>query len=237
MKILYEDRKLIVLIKPFGIEAQAGRKLEKDMVSEIKNYLSGGTGEPYLGVVHRLDRPVEGIMVFAKDKKSAAALSESFRERKTIKRYMAVICGKPPKETAVLKQYIKKDPLKHRALVFENRMEGTKEALLKYIFSESRRVGDMVLSKLYIELMTGRFHQIRAQLSHCGMPIWGDGKYAEKKYREYSDFYRGRDCIALSCTYLAFPYPGTNKKMEFSYTPQGEVWKAFENAEVILNGK
>lgn len=224
MKILYEDGEIIVVIKPAGMDAQSSRGLEKDMVSELKNHLAVSNREPYLGIVHRLDKPVEGIMVFAKSKKAAAVLSRDFQGQDIKKRYLALVHGCPSRKEGELFHFIRRNAVLQKAEIFEQKEKDAKDALLSYKLLDTKKRDSLVLSILEIELFTGRFHQIRAQLAYCGMPIWGDKKYHPDFAREEK-----RRGIGLAAVGLEFSHSKSGKRLVFSYTPEGEIWNFSEN--------
>ena len=187
MEILYEDAQILVVVKPPGMESQAARRLEPDMVSELKNYLrlstelspEGSTGgEPYLGIIHRLDRPVGGVMVYARTKQAAAALSRQVKEREMEKTYRAVICGKPVDIVGNFVDYLLKDGKNNLAAVVDKSVPGAKRASLSYRVLAERNLEEGfwtgAVSLVQIRLETGRHHQIRAQFASRGLPLWGE---------------------------------------------------------------
>lgn len=191
--VLYEDEELIVAVKPAGYESQTARRFAPDMVSEIKKYLvinklcTAGR-EPYVAVVHRLDKPVSGVMVYARTKDAAAALSRQVRDGRMHKTYHAVVCGKPEKEVDNYVDYLKKSVDKNTSVVVDKGITGAKRAELSYRVIDVRdegtdgaqdggEHGDGLLSLLEVDLKTGRHHQIRVQLAAHGTPVWGDTKY------------------------------------------------------------
>lgn len=176
MKILYEDNDVMVVIKPSGVESQSARALSKDMVSLIKNYLYDGKKEPYVGVVHRLDKPVSGVMVFAKNKEAAANLSKQVAQRKIKKWYRAIVYADVKDEYMELSDYIIKDNNANISKIVKKGTENAKIAQLALKVLK-RKILCEKTTLVEIELKTGRHHQIRAQLSYHGMPIVGDRKY------------------------------------------------------------
>lgn len=182
LKILYEDNHLIAVFKPAGVLVQGdkpvGERSEPTLMDEVKEYLKAKYKKPgnvFLGLVHRLDRPVSGIVLFAKTSKGAARISKQIRERETKKIYHAVIEGRINPTSGTLKHFLKKDEEKRIAIISK---EGEGDyAELDY---ETIKSGE-TRSLLKINLKTGRFHQIRIQLSTAGHPIVGDKKYSAKE--------------------------------------------------------
>lgn len=213
MQIVYEDDNIIVVFKDAGEPAQTSKGSVPDLVSKIKVHLVkdiGIKGDPYVGVIHRLDQPVSGLLVFAKDKTSAAVLSRQIQTDLMNKIYTATVEGVlPEKSAAVLTDYMYKDTKDSKAIIADPKTSDSnkdiKKAELSYeVLSSDTESGT---SKLKISLKTGRFHQIRAQLSNIGYPITGDVKYGAKKTSEKG--------IGLTACELDFMHPKTKKKMHF----------------------
>lgn len=221
LTILHEDDSIIVIHKPRGLAVQSAKSYEKDVVSLLKEYLGNNRltskgqrkEEPYVGVIHRLDQPVEGIVVFAKNKNAAANLSKQVQGDSMNKHYTALVEGKPDGSGKTeLRNLIYKDSKAGKAVIVnENRdtfnMESAKakEAVLKYNILEYKKQEDV--TAVEVELITGRFHQIRAQFSAMGHPVVGDRRYGSSKV-----FSGG---IALTADRLTFVHPKTGKKTEF----------------------
>lgn len=220
-RILYEDKEIIVCHKPAGIATQTGQTRQKDMVSEIKNYLKSN---PYLGVVHRLDQPVEGILVFAKTPFAAKELSRQLTGNLLHKQYDAVVLGEGFPESRELVDYLKKKAETNRSEITNMGESGAKKAILR------AKTLDMNLQKnialLEITLLTGRHHQIRVQLSGAGYPILGDKKYGTEKSIQKS-LELGVDHVALCACRLELLHPKTKKKLEFSVKPEGRIFQEF----------
>lgn len=222
LNILYEDDQIIVVEKPVGIESQSNRTFEPDMVSEVKkhiNSLSPKKGEPYVGVIHRLDKPVGGILVFGKTKEAAGALSKQVSGHQMEKKYLAVICGKPVDNFGTYVDYLWKDGKNNISKIVDKGITDAKRAELSYRVLEEQE-GPLCLVE--IDLKTGRHHQIRVQFSGHGTPLLGD-----LKYNPAGPKVAGQRNVALCAWKLAFTHPGNKKKMEFTVKPQGTIFNKF----------
>ncbi len=232
-KIIYEDTNILVCYKPAGLAAQTSRIGQQDMVSELKNYLAS----PYLGIIHRLDQPVEGLLVFAKDKKSAAKLTASLADGGLNKKYYAVVCGTPDREEAELVDYLAKDEISGSAVI-RAASAGGKKAVLRYSVVEKSSTPSPI-ALLDIHIKTGRFHQIRAQMAHAGLPLLGDARYGNDASKELSRELGVRN-VALCAYHIAFRHPATGKPMEFTVEPSGirniEISHTTRNEEIRGKG-
>lgn len=221
-KIVHEDRDILVCHKPAGLAVESAAIGRMDMVSELKNYLKS----PYLGVVHRLDQPVEGLLVFTKNPKAAAALSKQLQQNTLNKEYFAAVCGKPNAESAKLVDYLQKDNKTRTAKVAQKGAADAKEAILTYQVLETMEKEGASISLLRVNIKTGRFHQIRAQLSHAGMPILGDQKYGNEASLELSKKV-GAINVALCACSLEFKHPASGQKLSFEIKPESGVFGLF----------
>ena len=204
LKIIYEDNHLISLVKPCGVPVQKDSSNDEDLQSVIKNYLKKKYSKPgnvFLAIVHRLDRPVGGVMVFAKTSKAASRLSDQIRKGLWKKEYIAVAAGVPEKNEGILEDFLLKNETENTVRVVAKGTEGSKKALLNYKVLKT----DGSRSMLGIDLKTGRSHQIRVQLSNLGMPIVNDHKYNP-------DHERGKD-IALWSNKLVIIHPVSGEKL------------------------
>ena len=204
MKILYEDNHIIVVVKECNVPVQEDSSKDIDMLTMIKRYLKekyNKAGNVYLGLVHRLDRPVGGVMVFAKTSKAASRLSNEIRLGKVEKKYIALVHNKT-KDKDILKDKLIKDEKTHMSYVNDL----GKESILEYNLLNYKNN----MSLLEINLITGRHHQIRVQLSHHGYPIYGDQKYGIDK--------EGIQ-IHLWAYKLKFKHPVKDEIMDFTYYP------------------
>lgn len=227
LEILYEDKHILVVWKPAGLDSQSSRGIGADMVSQIQQHihkLSPKTKIPYVGVIHRLDKPVSGILVYAKEKKAAAVLSSQLSDGTMDKQYLAVLCGKVDKIVDKYVDYLLKDGKNNLSRIVDMGISGAKRAELEYRalkWTQTEEGGFLTLVE--ITLKTGRHHQIRVQMAGHGLPLWGDRKYNPA----FSEMGRGAESIALSAYRLAFLHPVSGKHMEFCRMPEGEVFRRF----------
>lgn len=231
--ILAEDKEILVCHKPVGFAVQSGRVGEADMVSELKNYLAAGGKSPYLGVIHRLDQPVSGIVVFAKTPKAAAELSRQASgeeaDRKRLcdgmrKEYRALaylenaaIAQKLPLpgESCFLEDYLLKDNGQNTSRVVPEDTEGAKKAVLELTTEKIIYPGTFPgFAEVRVRLYTGRHHQIRVQCANAGFPLLGDTRYGTLASRQFSMKKRIRS-VALCACRLEFTHPISKKWMEF----------------------
>lgn len=243
-RILYEDTELIVCHKPAGIATQTARVGQRDMVSETVTYLASKEKknpsakdkkpigqQPYVGVVHRLDQPVEGILVFARNKETAAGLSRQITEEQMEKDYYAVVCGQDIPEEGELVDYLVKDGRTNLSKAVNKEVQGAKEARLRFRILQIRQMefSEGISQKIAlakIRLQTGRHHQIRIQMANKGLSLLGDRKYADVQTVRLSE-QLGIKEIALCAGRLAFMHPATGKKMVFSVMPEGKGFQEF----------
>lgn len=226
LNIFYEDQELIVVKKPVGMESQETHSFSPDLVSEIKkhiHHLSTKKEEPYVGVIHRLDKPVGGIMVYAKTKEAASLLSRQIKENQMQKMYMAVVCGKPVDNVDNFVDYLLKDTGKNMSRIVEKGISGAKRAELRYQVVDTFKEEEL-LTLVKIWLITGRHHQIRVQFAGRGMPLWGDHRYNPK--------FAGQKSIALSACELSFFHPKTKKPLTFQMEPEGEIFQRFFKKQI-----
>lgn len=214
--MLYEDNHLLVVIKAPGVPSQADRTGDPDMLSLLKADLKqrhGKPGDVFLGLVHRLDRPVGGVMVFAKTSKAASRLSEQMRNRTFRKVYLARVHGCPERTEGNLENELIKDPRTNTVRLAQASEPGAKAARLFYRVEKS--MADISLVR--IELHTGRPHQIRVQMAAIGCPLVGDRKYGiSPKGAE-------KTAIALWSHELYFKHPTRDEELHFTATPP-EAW-------------
>ncbi len=242
-EIVYEDSDILVVYKPAGIATQAAGLLQTDVVSELKNYLMANhkgekPKEPYLGLIHRLDQPVEGILVFAKTPQAAALLSRQAAERALTKEYLAVVLAEEEKvkqaEKITLTDFLIKDGRNNLSRVGKACDQNAKKAVLSYEVVKTNEIsgpgrsnrpngsGSAVTALLRIHLQTGRHHQIRVQLANAGMPLLGDFKYGSADSQNLSRELGVKD-VALCAHRLSFKHPKTGKTEEFTVLPKRPV--------------
>ena len=237
--ILYEDKDILVCHKPAGLAVQNARVGNMDMESLLKNYIAQKVpGKmPYLGIIHRLDQPVEGVLVFAKEKKSAAVLTKQLSAGTLNKQYYAVLCGYPDASEGELVDYLRKEGSVAVAVTGrEMNFPDAKIAKLHYsILEKINQPMPLALADVCIE--TGRFHQIRVQFAHAGWPLLGDTKYGNTTVAGTagSPAYRG---VALCAYSLDFTHPGNGKKMSFRVKPRNPAFEKFTKipSEDIFEG-
>lgn len=208
LKVLYKDGDIAVIVKPFGVLSQKDAKGEMGVVEILSRQL-GKTVYP----VHRLDRPVGGVMVYAVSKRAAAELS---RENAFEKVYLAVASGRPDAQSGEMEDYLYKDSAKGKSFVCSGERKGVKYARLEYTLVntlEHEKHGE--LSLVRVKLHTGRTHQIRVQLSSRGMPLVGDGKYGSRVKSK---------SIALWSHSIRMTHPVTRKTLEFTSYPEDSEW-------------
>jgi len=225
IEVLYEDNHLIAVYKKSSDLSHKDKTGDSAIDSEVKKYLAekyNKPGDVFLGIVHRLDRPVGGVMLFARTSKALERLNEIFRTREVKKTYLAIVAERPPEDEAVLTNFLKKNEQQNKTYVYENEVKGSKSASLSYrLAGRSDR-----FFLLEIELHSGRHHQIRAQLAKIGCPVKGDLKYGYPRSNEDGS-------ISLFARRLEFIHPVKKEKVTITaHFPKGDVWKLFINSEV-----
>ncbi len=218
INILYEDNHLLVVEKPVNIPVQEDESKDEDLLSILKQYIKEKyqkPGDVFLGLVHRLDRPVGGVMVFARTSKAASRLSQQIQKQTFEKTYLAVLCGESRKQETLV-DYLIKDSRKNIVKVTSSTNPSGKRAELSYqLISKTKG-----LSFVEIELKTGRSHQIRVQFASRSMPLWGDQRYNQEAIVGQQ--------IALWANKLSILHPITQEKMTFiSEVPNTYPWTQF----------
>jgi len=217
-QILYEDNHLIAVWKEAGVLVQGDQTGDKSLTDSLGKFLKEKYQKPgnvFTGLIHRIDRPVSGLVIFAKTSKALTRMNELFKERKVKKTYWCIVEGRVEKKTDTLISYLKKDPVKNKARVSSKFKEGFKQAELNY-------KSELILDRytlLEVTPKTGRQHQIRAQLASIGYPIKGDLKYGAKRSNKDGS-------ISLHARGLEFIHPVQNIPISIvAYLPDSEIWK------------
>jgi len=214
LEIIYEDNDIILVHKPAGVATQTKRLGQQDMESLLKNYRAKKGETPYIGVVHRLDQPVEGIMVFAKNQQVAASLSKQVQQHVIGKYYYAITSSIPAEKKGVLEDYLLTDKKTNVTQVVHSDVPNAKKAKLEYEVVDTMEDKTLIRIKLH----TGRQHQIRVQMAHMGCPLIGDSKYGNDASKEG---------LALCSYRLEFEHPTSRKKCKYEIRPKGEILKGF----------
>lgn len=226
LEVLYEDNHIIVVVKPQNIPTQADVSGDMDMLTMVKDYVKEKYNKPgnvYIGLVHRLDRPTGGVMVFARTSKAADRLCEQMREGNFGKRYLAVVLNKPREKRLKLINYLAQNPRTNVVQVVPELTSNARRAELEYeVLDEKEKV-----SLVDVKLLTGRKHQIRVQMKNIGCPVYGDVKYGGDKLA------KGHN-LALWAYELKFVHPTTQENMTFKvYPPEDKVpWSVF-NLDIV----
>lgn len=214
MEILYEDSSVIVCIKPQGVLSQSDKNGGESMITRLETY---SDGEIY--PVHRLDKETGGVMVYAKTKKAAAALSRDISEHRFYKEYLALVHGVPEENSGTLCDLLFHDRTKNKSYVVKRERKGIKKAVLEYRAWSTAEINGEKYSLLRVRLHTGRTHQIRVQLSHRKMPLAGDKKYGAQD---------GFNLLGLWAYSLEFTHPKTLENMVFTALPQNYISDFFD---------
>jgi 23S rRNA pseudouridine1911/1915/1917 synthase len=219
-EILYEDNHIIAVYKNSSDLVQGDKSGDTSLDIEVKKYLAEKykkPGDVFLGVVHRLDRPVSGVLLFARTSKALERLNEMFRTKQMKKIYWAIVKERPPEDEATITHFLKKNEKQNKSYCYDSEVKGSKEASLSYkMLARSDR-----FYLLEIELHSGRHHQIRAQLAKIGCPVKGDLKYGYSRSNDDGS-------ISLLARKIVFIHPV--KKEEISITahiPKGDIWNVF----------
>lgn len=219
LQVLYEDNHLIAVNKPAGLGVQGDASGDMHLLDVVEEYLRSKYNKPgkaFVGLIHRLDRPVSGVVLLAKTSKGLTRMNEQFRKKETIKVYHALSEFEIQPAQGELKHYLAKDSKTHRALTYLKPKAGAKEAVLNYALKKKTASGFLY----EVRLETGRFHQIRAQLKKAGAPLLGDLKYGAKTALEDRS-------IGLHARSLEFQHPVTKEKVKIvAPYPKNKIWKS-----------
>jgi len=220
IEILYEDNHIIAVNKKSSALSQGDKTGDTPLDSEIKAYIArkyNKPGDVFLGVVHRLDRPVSGVILYARTSKALERLNEMFRKGEVRKYYLAIVKERPPQDTETIRHFLKKNEKQNKTYVYDTEVNGSKEASLTY--SLKGRSDRYYL--LEIELHTGRHHQIRAQLANIGCPVKGDLKYGFPRSNNDGS-------ISLMAHRIEFIHPVKKEKIIITAPfPKGDIWEEF----------
>lgn len=221
LNVLYEDNQVIVVVKPQNVPSQADESGDLDLLSMVKAYVKekyNKPGEAFIGLVHRLDRPTGGIMVFARNSKSASRLSAELVSHEMKKTYYAVCHGVPQIKSGSLINYLKKDEKENIVKIVPQAEQGVKKAELNYRVLQNNETESLV----EVNILTGRSHQIRVQFAGIGCPLLGDNKYGKDKTRASKN-------LGLWAGRLEFTHPVSKQKMVFVASPDTSVmpWNKF----------
>jgi 23S rRNA pseudouridine1911/1915/1917 synthase len=224
-EIIYEDNHLIAVYKKSSDLAQGDKTGDESLDKEIKKYLARKykkPGEVFLGIVHRLDRPVSGVILYARTSKALMRLNEMFREKQVKKTYLAIVKERPPEDEATITNFLKKNEKQNKSFVYDTEVKGSKEASLTYRLKGRSEKYYL----LEIELHSGRHHQIRAQLAKIGCPVKGDLKYGYPRSNEDGG-------ISLLARKLEFIHPVKKEPVTIiAHFPEGDIWSFFMNSIV-----
>lgn len=222
LKVLYEDNHLIAVNKKSSELSQGDKTGDISLDAAVKKYLAekyNKKGEVFLGIVHRLDRPVSGVLLYARTSKALERMNEMFRGTQVKKTYLAIVKERPPEDEQTIIHYLKKNEVQNKTYVYDHEVKGSKKASLTYrIAGRSDRY-----YLLEIQLHSGRHHQIRAQLSRIGCPVKGDLKYG---------FQRSNDdgSINLTAWRMEFMHPVRHEKIVINAPfPEGDIWDLFKD--------
>ncbi|HNW57057.1 MAG TPA: RluA family pseudouridine synthase [Bacteroidales bacterium] len=223
VEILYEDNHLIAVYKKSSDLTQGDKTGDESLDNEIKKYISEKykkPGDVFLGIVHRLDRPVSGVILYARTSKALERMNEMFREKQVKKIYLAIVKERPPEDEATITHFIKKNEQQNKSYVFDNEVKGSKQASLTYRLKGRSEKYYL----LEVELHSGRHHQIRAQLAKIGCPIKGDLKYGFPRSNEDGG-------ISLFARSLEFIHPVRKEKITITaHFPEGDIWRVFADS-------
>lgn len=219
MDVLFLNKDFLACVKPQGLPSQPDTSGDDDMTSLLKQYLKAQGENEDIFVLHRLDRATGGVMIYARNQKSAAELSRLVAEKDGFeKHYLTVVSGVPSEKCGNMTDYLYKDSAQKKSFVVKSERKGAKLASLDYEVINSAEINTKTFSLVGVKLNTGRFHQIRAQFSSRGMSVFGDGKYGSREKAPH---------FALWANKIAFTYKG--KKYEFEKAPDMDVlpWNYF----------
>lgn len=211
--IIFEDDSILAAVKPQGMPSQPDLTGDRSFLEEMEEYAG-----QRLGLLHRLDRPVGGVMLFAKTKQAEAVLAKDIQEKRLQKNYLAVLSGRLPQKQGRREDFLRKNGRTNLSEIVPEGTKGAKRALLEYRRLAEKETESGTLTLAEITLLTGRHHQIRVQAAGMGAPIWGDRKYHP---------HPARGNIALWAYSLSGTHPETKQPFRFRELPQGEPFRLF----------
>lgn len=221
MQVVYEDNHIIIVYKQSGEIVQGDKTGDKPLSDTVKEWIKARYNKPgnvFLGVVHRLDRPVAGLVMFGKTSKATSRLNAMFREGQVHKTYWAIVSGTPKADEATLDNWLVRNEKQNKSYAYDHEVPNSKHALLRY--KVVARSDNYTL--LAVDLLTGRHHQIRCQLAHAGMPIKGDLKYGARRSNPDGS-------ISLLSHRMSFVHPVSKKTIDItSPVPNDNLWHAME---------
>ena len=247
--IVYEDEHIIACVKPYGVPTQQDKSYNTDMITLLKEYIYDRDNlneEPYLAVINRLDRPVSGIVLFAKTEEAAAKLSDMVQDRELRKYYQVVVTGFFDDPEGELSDYVLHDKKTNMTRVVSKETKGSKKAELNYEVLDELDTDEGTYSYLLVELLTGRHHQIRCQMAAHGHPVWGDTKYAPSPGKSTSGGKKGagKKCpagrgknkkdkyeIGLYSTRMEFTHPITGEEVVLHREPEGDAFEIMDQMD------
>lgn len=221
MQVVYEDNHIIIVYKQSGEIVQGDKTGDKPLSDTVKQWIKARYNKPgnvFLGVVHRLDRPVAGLVMFGKTSKATSRLNAMFREGQVHKTYWAIVSGTPKADEATLDNWLVRNEKQNKSYAYDHEVPNSKHALLRYkVIARSDNY-----TLLAVDLLTGRHHQIRCQLAHAGMPIKGDLKYGARRSNPDGS-------ISLLSHRMSFVHPVSKKTIDItSPVPNDNLWHAME---------
>ena len=221
MQVVYEDNHIIIVYKQSGEIVQGDKTGDKPLSDTVKEWIKvryNKLGNVFLGVVHRLDRPVAGLVMFGKTSKATSRLNAMFREGQVHKTYWAIVSGTPKADEATLDNWLVRNEKQNKSYAYDHEVPNSKHALLRYkVIARSDNY-----TLLAVDLLTGRHHQIRCQLAHAGMPIKGDLKYGARRSNPDGS-------ISLLSHRMSFVHPVSKKTIDItSPVPNDNLWHAME---------
>ena len=241
LDIIFEDEYMIACVKPYGVSVQPDNGDGENLMTAVKNYLYDGASEeePYLAVINRLDKPVSGIVLYAKTEEMAASLADLMQSDEMSKYYQAVVTGFMDEPEGTLTDWMIFDKKTNTSKIVTPDTKGAKKAELNYEVLDELDTDEGPISYLLIELLTERHHQIRCQLAHAGLGIWGDIKY-NTKFKDKSSKSskaKGRtkagkgSGIGLFSTMLEFTHPVTGEEISLHREPEGEAFDIIDQMD------